>query len=96
MNSQTDQLLVKYYRCRDESLYTKYTKEEVRKMVDPYNESTFLWLLEELNYPYIKSEWNRIRDYYDGSNIFGRYLSKMRLMSFKGFTWADTQWLNKD
>lgn len=40
----------KYYRCRDGSFYTKYTKEELGNQINPYDFNTFKPFLKEMDY----------------------------------------------
>ena len=84
-----------YYKYRDGAWYTKYTKEEIKAMIDPDDEKTFLWLLEELDYPYIKKIWDKQKQYWQDQSFFGRYLAFMRLYDFRQWTWADSQELNE-
>lgn len=69
--------------------------------INNFDPSTFLWLLEKYNVPYIESEWNVLRDRayqkdpykMTGMSVFGKYLGKMKLKQFKNYTWADTDML---
>ena len=47
-----------YYKARDNTLYTKYTKQEIYNFINPYDKSTFLFLLKDMDYPFIEREWN--------------------------------------
>jgi hypothetical protein len=54
--------------------------------VDNWNPRTYLWILEEIDVPYIEDEWNKLLERYGkdrtkitGMTILGRYLSKMKL-----------------
>lgn len=71
--------------------------------VDNWNPDTFLWILEELDVPYIKKEWDSILEKFGkdpkkitGVTILGRYLSKMKLRQWNNFTWADTERLAEE
>jgi hypothetical protein len=46
----------KYFKCRDGSLYTKYTKEEICNLIDPYSFDTIEPFLQEMDYPAIYDE----------------------------------------
>lgn len=67
--------------------------------VNNFDTSTFLWLLEKFDVPYIEAEWNTLRDRayqkdpykMTGMSVFGRYLSKMKLKQWKDYGWADTE-----
>lgn len=91
----------------DESQFYTYkdgSKMEICKKcltmhVDNFDESTFLWILEKLDLPYIPEEWNTLRDRaYEknpekmtGMSVIGKYISKMKLKQWREFTWADTE-----
>jgi hypothetical protein len=54
--------------------------------VDNWNPDTYLWILQEIDVPYIPEEWNKLMATYakdrsklTGLSIIGRYLSKMKL-----------------
>ena len=72
--------------------------------VDNFEPSTFLWLLEKFDVPYIEAEWNKLRDKaynadphkMNGMSVFGKYLSKMKLKQWKDYTWADTERLKEE
>lgn len=71
--------------------------------VDNFDESTYLWLLEKIDVPYIPSEWYTLRERayardpekVTGMTVFGKYLSKMRLKRWKDYGWADTERLQE-
>lgn len=50
----------KYFKCRDGSLYTKYTKEEIYNLIDPYNFDTIEPFLQEMDYPAFYKEYSLI------------------------------------
>ena len=79
-----------YYTQRDGSLYTKKTKREILDSIDENNPDTFLYLLKEMNYPYFKQIWDQIHTLHPNAHNFGRYIAKMKLMSFKYYTWDDS------
>ena len=72
--------------------------------VDNYDESTFLWILEKADVPYIPQEWNILRDRayaknpqkMNGMSVVGKYLSKMKLKQWKNYSWADSQRLQEE
>lgn len=67
--------------------------------VDNWDPETYLWILQEVDVPYIKEEWDKLLAKYSetagnkitGMTIIGRYLSKMKLKQFKEFHWSDTE-----
>ena len=71
--------------------------------VDNWNPDTFLWILEEMDVPYIKKEWNALLEKYaqdpskiTGVTILGRYLSKMKLKQWSKYGYADTEKLAEE
>lgn len=85
-----------YFKDRNNNDYTKYTKEEIRDMIDPFKPETFIPILKNMNYPYFESEWgNTLRHSCKMNKIkftIGRYISKMRLCGYKNFTFKDSQY----
>ena len=66
--------------------------------IDNFNPETFLWILQDMDLPYIPEEWNVLRDRafaknpnLTGMSVFGKYLSKMKLKQFKIYGWADSE-----
>ena len=64
--------------------------------------STYTWILQECDVPYVPDEWNKVLAKYTSSGtkitsmtILGRYLSKMKLKQFKDKRWQDTEILQK-
>ena len=65
---------------------TSMCKKCLTMHIDKFAPDTFLWLLKEMDVPYIAAEWNVLRDRafaknpnLNGMSVFGRYLSKMKL-----------------
>lgn len=86
-----------YFRCRDDSLYTKYTKEEISNLIDPFNFNTIKPFLKEMDIA-AWEDW-----YYEHLNIYlekgiitdprkmiYRYMSFMRLRIPK--QWSYDEW----
>ena len=66
--------------------------------IDNFDPSTFLWILQDMDLPYIPEEWNVLRDRafaknpnLTGMSVFGKYLSKMKLKQFKIYGWEDSE-----
>ena len=66
--------------------------------IDNFDPETFLWILEDMDLPYIPEEWNVLRDRafaknpnLTGMSVFGKYLSKMKLKQFKIYGWKDSE-----
>ena len=58
--------------------------------VDNWDPDTYLWILQEVDVPYIPDEWNGLLARYGtdrkkvtGTTILGRYLSKMKLKQYR-------------
>lgn len=65
--------------------------------VDNWNPDTYTWILEECDVPYLPEEWNKLMATYakdptklKSTTIIGKYLSKMRLKTWKDYRWKDT------
>lgn len=66
--------------------------------VDNWNPDTYLWILQEIDVPYIPDEWHKLlatygkdRSKVSGTTILGRYLAKMKLKQYRDFRWADNE-----
>ena len=89
-----------FYTYKD-STKTEMCKKCLTMHIDNFDESTYLWLLEKMDVPYIPEEWNVLRERayaknpnLNGMSVFGKYLSKMKLKQYKQYGWADTEKLN--
>ena len=78
-------------------------KKCLTRHVDNWDPKTYLWILEDIDVPYIEEEWTTLLDRYakdprktTGMTILGRYLSKMRMKQFSSYTWADTERLRAE
>lgn len=90
---------VNFYKYRDGS-YVELCKKCLTLHVDAFDPTTFTWLLEKLDVPYIPQEWNAVIENkmakkpdkpLSHSAVFGSYLSKTKLKQWKGFYWADNE-----
>ena len=77
---------------------TELCKDCLTMHIDNFDPSTFLWLLEKMDVPYVETEWNVLRDRafaknpnLNGTSVFGKYLSKMKLKQWNSYGWADTE-----
>ena len=75
-------------------------KKCITMHVDNWNPDTYLWILQEVDVPYVPEEWNKLLATYGkdrakltGMSILGRYLSKMKLKQYKEYRWEHTQHL---
>ena len=66
--------------------------------VDNWNPETYKPILQEIDVPYIKEEWNGLLEKYGkdptkltGMTILGRYLSKMKLKQWSAYHWEDSE-----
>ena len=80
--------------------YLNQCKDCITMHVNNWDSSTFMWILQECDVPYVPDEWNKLLSSYGkdassvkGTTIIGRYLSKMKLKQFKDFRWKDTKFL---
>ena len=71
-------------------------KQCVTAHVDNWNPETYLWILEDLDVPYIPEQWASLMNSYarngkkmTGMTILGRYLSKMKLNQYKEYRWKE-------
>lgn len=86
-----------FYTYRDGTKH-KYCKACLTMHIDNFDPSTFLYILEDMDVPWLPWEWNTIRDKayakdprkMNGLSVIGKYLSKMRLKQHKNDRWADS------
>ena len=78
----------------------KQCKKCITMHVDNWNPDTYLWILQEIDVPYVPEEWNKLLAKYGidrakltGMSILGRYLSKMKLKQYKEYRWEHTEHL---
>lgn len=83
-------------RYPDNGLVTK-CKSCYTAHINNWEPSTYQSLLEDIDVPYIPSEWNALLDRYGEDPkktstvaIFGRYLAKMKLRQYSDYSYADT------
>ena len=66
--------------------------------VDNFDPQTFLWILQQVDIPYVPNEWEIIRnkaieskgpDSLNGMSVVGKYISKMKLKQWKDYHWED-------
>ena len=77
---------------------TAMCKKCLTMHIDNFNPETYLWLLQEMDVPYVEAEWKVLRDRafaknpnLNGMSVFGKYLSKMKLKQWNSYGWADTE-----
>ena len=94
---------IEFYAAKDKTRLD-LCKKCITMHIDMFDPSTFVWILEKLDMPYIENEWNVLRDREyaanpykaQGAAVFGKYLSKMRLGQYKNNHWADQEQLNQN
>ena len=78
---------INFYKYRDGS-YTELCKKCLTLHVNVFDPTTYLWLLEKMDVPYVPEEWNILiekkmakdpKKPVSNSAVFGSYLSKMKL-----------------
>ena len=77
---------------------TAMCKKCLTMHIDNFNPETYLWLLQDMDVPYVEAEWKVLRDRafaknpnLNGMSVFGKYLSKMKLKQWMNYGWADTE-----
>lgn len=83
-----------FYLDKDSQPFQKCKKCQTA-MVDLDSPSTIYAILQEIDIPYIPSEFDSLKERYgDGKNanqtVVGRYIGKMKLAQYKELTFADT------
>ena len=89
---------IKFYTYKDGSK-CEICKECLTAHIDNFDPSTFEWILEKMDVPYIPNEWNVLRDKafakdpykMNGMSVIGKYLAKMKLKQWNSYGYADTQ-----
>lgn len=82
--------------------YMNICKKCLTMHVNNFDPDTYLWILQEIDVPYIPDEWNKLLGSYGkdptkltGMSILGRYLSKMKLKQYKDYRWKDNDFLQQ-
>jgi len=88
-----------YYTHKDGSK-TEFCKKCMTMHIVNDDPDTYLWLLEKMDVPYIKEEWDSLLQKaiakngpykLTGMSVFGKYLSKMKLKQWSQYSWEDTE-----
>lgn len=96
----------KFYQKRSGEK-TDLCKECLTMHIDNFNPETYIWILKDLDFPYVPEEWDVIRNRafetarqkgkeLNGMSVFGKYLSKMRIKQFAGKGWADSEKIQEE
>ena len=82
--------------------YLNQCKKCITMHVDNWNPETYLWILQEVDVPYVPEEWYKLlytygkdRSKVTGMTIIGRYLSKMKLKQWNQYRWKDSDFLQE-
>lgn len=84
----------KYFKKRDNTYYTKYTKEEIYNMINYRDFSTIVPFLKEMDYPsweihYYRYLISQIENGRDPKKTLGRYIGSMNLAAFKPYGYQE-------
>lgn len=70
--------------------------------VNNWDPNTFLWILREVDVPFMPNIWDSIMEQYGrdpkkltGMTILGRYFSTMRISQYKDFRWKDNAFIQE-
>lgn len=93
-------------QLKDTEFYTDRNKKKLdlckkclTMHIDNFDPQTFLWILQQVDIPYVPNEWEIIRnkaietkgpDSLNGMSVVGKYISKMKLKQWKDYRWEDT------
>ena len=88
---------INFYTYRDGS-QCEMCKPCLTAHIDNFDSSTYEWILEKMDVPYIPSEWNSLRDKafakdpkkMNGMSVIGKYLAKMKLKQWNKYHYADS------
>lgn len=82
--------------------YLNQCKKCLTMHVNNWDPSTYLWILQECDVPYVQTEWDKLLADYGsdpkkvtGTTILGRYLSKMKLVQYRDKRWKDNEILKR-
>lgn len=94
---------VNFYTYRDGSK-CQICKLCLTAHIDNFNPSTFEWILEKFDVPYVPEEWNVLRDRafakdplkMNGISVIGKYLAKMKLKQYGNKGYADSKAIQQE
>lgn len=91
-----------FYKRRD-GTHLDLCKKCIGGRVDVFDPETFLYILKDLDVPYLEAEWNDLINKIiergqkvNASAILGKYVSKMKLRQWKEYGWDDSETLEKE
>ena len=77
-----------FYHLKNGELYP-YLKEDIRKvLINPYDFEKIKAILKDMDFPFFIDQWlfivnHNLENFGEYGNVFGKYVSKMKLFSFK-------------
>ena len=88
---------INFYTYRDGSK-CEMCKACLTAFIDNFDPSTFVWILEKMDVPYVPQEWNVLRDRayakdplkMNGMSVIGKYLAKMKLKQWNSYYFKDS------
>lgn len=90
-----------YYKSKFLDKYPDEYLDECKKCftmhINIREPASFLPMLEEVDVPYIESEWDNLVERYGNNTkttstaIFGRYIAKMKLRQYSKYSYSDTE-----
>lgn len=93
--------VTEFFMQKDKERYPM-CKDCLTQYIDNRDSSTFLWILEAFDVPYIQKKWTEIcNDVYKKNpgkfgpkSVIGRYLRTMNMAQYQDYTFADSDKLN--
>ena len=94
---------INFYTYRD-GTKCEMCKPCLTAYIDNFDPTTFEWILQKLDVPYIPQEWNSLRDKafakdplkMNGMSVIGKYLAKMKLKQWNSYCYADSERIQKE
>ena len=94
---------INFYTYKDGSK-CEICKQCLTAHIDNFDPSTFEWILEKMDVPYIPTEWNVLRDKafakdpykMNGMSVIGKYLAKMKLKQWNQYGYEDTKKIQEE
>lgn len=90
-----------FYRSRNPKHSTGYLpicKQCATEHINNWKPESYIWLLQEMDIPYVPQKWNQFLDFVihrdikiGPMSVIGRYVSYMNLYSWKSFRFADSE-----
>ncbi len=94
---------INFYTYKDGSK-CEICKPCLTARIDNFDPTTFEWILEKMDVPYVPTEWNVLRDRafakdpykMNGMSVIGKYLAKMKLKQWSKYGYADTKKIQEE